>query len=95
MVSGSIPSSANFYSVTDDSHCNRIHSSLIPDNCLDNGYVRKQPEAWKEYCTKYQEKELKEGMDQSYLRANKDGVLDKTAFLQVGSASWDMTRLAS
>ena len=29
-----IPSSANILLRTDDSHCNRIHSSLIPVRCL-------------------------------------------------------------
>ena len=31
----------------------------------------------------------------AYLRASSDGVLDKTAFLQAGSASCDMTRFVS
>ena len=43
-----------FFPWTDDSHCNRIHSSLITVHCFNNGYVGKQPVAWKkEYCTKY------------------------------------------
>ena len=31
----------------DDSHCDRIHSSLTAVRCFDNGYVGKQPVAWK------------------------------------------------
>ena len=50
-------------SILDDSHCNRIHSSLIAAHCFDNGYVGKQPVAWKEYCMEYWLKELQESMD--------------------------------
>ena len=35
---------------TDESHFDRIHSSLTVVQCFDNGYVGKQPVAWKEYC---------------------------------------------
>ena len=31
-------------------HCYRIHSSLTAVHCFDDGYVRRQPMAWKEYC---------------------------------------------
>ena len=37
----------------DDSHCDRIHSSFTAVRCFDNGYVGKQPVAWKEYCAEY------------------------------------------
>ena len=37
------PSLASFLLRTDDSHCNRVHSSLTSDHCFDNGYVGKQP----------------------------------------------------
>ena len=30
--------------------------------CFDNGYVEKQPVAWKEYCAEYWLKELQESM---------------------------------
>ena len=50
-VAGSIPGSANIFLRTDDIHCIRIHSSLTAVHCFDNGYVGKQPVAWKEYCT--------------------------------------------
>ena len=33
----------------DDSHCDKIHSSLSAVCCFDNGYVGKHPVAWKEY----------------------------------------------
>ena len=39
-----------FFPRIDDSHCGRIHSSLMDVHCFDNGYVGKQPVAWKEYC---------------------------------------------
>ena len=47
----------------DDSHCDMIHSSLIAVRCFDNGYVEKQPVAWKEYCVEHWLKELQESMD--------------------------------
>ena len=37
---------------TDNNQCNRIHFSLAAVHCFDNGYVREQPVAWKEYCAK-------------------------------------------
>ena len=40
-----------------------IHSSLTAVRCLDNGYVGKQPVAWKEYCAEYWLKERQESMD--------------------------------
>ena len=52
-----------FFSRIDDSHCDRIHSSLTAVRCFDNGYVGKQPIAWKEYCAEYWLKELQESMD--------------------------------
>ena len=33
-----------------DSHCDRIHSCLTAVHCFDDGYVGKQPVAWKEQC---------------------------------------------
>ena len=33
----------------DDSHCDKNHSSFTAVHCFDNGYVVKQPVAWKEY----------------------------------------------
>ena len=41
----------------------RIHSSLTAVHCFNNGYVGKQPVAWKEYCVGYWLKELQETMD--------------------------------
>ena len=51
-----------FLSRIDDTHCDRIHSSLTTVHCFDNGYVGKQPVAWKEYCVEYWLKELQESM---------------------------------
>ena len=47
----------------DDSYCDRIRSSLTTVHCFNNGYVGKQPVAWKEYCAEYWLKELQEIMD--------------------------------
>ena len=52
-----------FFPRIDDSHCDRIHSSLIAVRCFDNGYVGKQPVACKEYCVEYWLKDLLESMD--------------------------------
>ena len=43
----------SFRGLMTDSHCDRIHSSLTAVCCYDNGYVGKQPVAWKEYCVEY------------------------------------------
>ena len=37
----------------DDSHCNRIHSSLNAVHYFNNGYVGKQSVALKDYCEEY------------------------------------------
>ena len=50
-IAGSIPGSTNIL---------RIDSSLPAVRCFDNGYVGKQPVAWKEYCGSI---ELQESMD--------------------------------
>ena len=57
------PARPKFFPTTDDSHCDWIHSSLTAVHCFDNGYVGKQPVAWKEYCAEYELKELQESMD--------------------------------
>ena len=38
---------------TDDSHCDKIHSSRTTVHCFDDGNVGKQPVAWTEYCAEY------------------------------------------
>ena len=53
-----------------DIYCDRIHSCLTAVFCFDNGYVGKQPVAWKEYCGEYWLKELKESMDRCTGRLN-------------------------
>ena len=55
-----------FFPMIDDSHCDRIHSSLTAVCCFNNGYVRKHPVAWKEYCAEYWLNELKESMDKCH-----------------------------
>ena len=76
-VTGSIPSSANILS-EDDSHCDRIHSSLTAVRCFDIGYVGKQPVAWKEYCAEYWLKELQESVDRCTDRHDITEILFKT-----------------
>ena len=44
------PAQLIFFSRIDDSHCDRIHSSLTAVHCFDNGYVGNEPVAWKQYC---------------------------------------------
>ena len=57
------PAQPIFFPRIDDSHCDRIHSSLINVRGFNNGYVGKQPVAWKEYCAYYGFKEQRESMD--------------------------------
>ena len=45
------------------SHCDRIRFSLTLVCCFDNGYMGKQPVAWKVYCAEYWLKKLQESMD--------------------------------
>ena len=47
------PIQPTFFLRIDDCHCDRIHSFLIDVHCFHNGYVRKQPMAWKEYCAEH------------------------------------------
>ena len=57
-----IPSLGNILLRIDDSHCDRIHSSLTAVRCFDNGYVGKQPVAWKEYCAECWLKDLSKAL---------------------------------
>ena len=58
--------------VRDDSHCNRIHSSLTAVNCFDHGYVGKQ------LVAEYWLKELQESMDWCTGRRDISEVMLKT-----------------
>ena len=42
-----------FFPRINDSHCNRIYSSLTAVRCFDNGYMGKLLVAWKEYSAEY------------------------------------------
>ena len=55
------PARPIFFPRIGDSHCDMIHSSRC--HCFDDGYVGKQPIAWKEYCAEYWLKELQESID--------------------------------
>ena len=63
----------------DDGHCNRFHSSLTDGSSFYNGYVGKQPVAWKEYCAECWLKELQESMDRCTGRNDITEILSKTA----------------
>ena len=62
----------------DNNDCDRIYSSLSL-HCFNNGYVGKQPVAWKEYCAEYWLKELQEGMDRCTCHCNVSEMLLKMA----------------
>ena len=42
-----------FFPRIDDSHCDKINSSLAAVHCFENSHVGKQLVAWKEYCDEY------------------------------------------
>ena len=65
---------------TDDSHCDRIHSSLTAAHCFSNRYVGKQRVAWKEYCAEYRLKELQESISRCTGHCNITEILLKTVF---------------
>ena len=62
-VAGSIMARPIFFPRIHDIYCDRLHSSLTAVCCFDNGYVGKQPVAWKEHCVEYWLKELHKSMD--------------------------------
>ena len=68
--------------MVDDSHCDRIHSSLTAVRYFDNGYVGKQPVPWKEYCVDYWLKELQESVDRSTGCRDITEILLKTPYNQ-------------
>ena len=78
-VAGSIPGGPIFFPGIDDSHCDRIHSSLTVVRCFDNEHVGKQPVAWKEYCAEHRLKELQESMDRCTGNHDITEILLKTA----------------
>ena len=82
------PCSANILPKIDDSHCDRIHFSLSAVRYFDNGYVGKQPVAWKEYCAEYWLKELQESMDKFTGRLDITDTLLKTALNTVQPSSF-------
>ena len=73
------PARPIFYPRIDGSHCDSIHSFLTAVCCFDNGYVGKQPVAWKEYCAEYWLKELQESMDRCTGRRDMTEMLLKRA----------------
>ena len=56
--------SQRFFPRIDDSHCDRIHSSLTSVYCFDDGWLcRRAASGWPAYCAEYWLKELQESMD--------------------------------
>ena len=78
-VADLIPARPIFIPRIDDSHFDRIYSSLTAVRSFDNGYVGKQPVAWKEYCVEYWLKELQESMDRCTGHSDKTEILLKMA----------------
>ena len=56
-----------------------MYSSLTAVHWFNNGYVGKQPEAWKEYCVEYCLKELQKNMNRCTDRRDITEILLKTA----------------
>ena len=69
----------------DDSHSDRIHSSLTAVHCFDNDYVGNQPVAWKEYCAEHWLKELQGRMDRCTGHHNITEILFKMALNTIQS----------
>ena len=86
------PARPIFFPRIDDSHCDRIHSFLIAVRCFDDGYVGKQPVAWKEYCAEYFLKEIQESMDRCTGRRNITETLLKTALNTIQSINQSILR---
>ena len=55
--------------------------------CFDNGYVGKQPVAWKEYCAEYWFKGLQESMAMCTGRRDKNEIMLKTVLNTIRSIS--------
>ena len=54
---------ANTLFEIDDSHCDRIPTSLTAVHYFYDGYVGKKPVAWEEYCAEDWLKGVQESMD--------------------------------
>ena len=75
------------FPIIENSHCNRIHSSFTAVRCFDNGFVAKQPVAWKEYCEEYWLYDLQESMDRCTGRRDITEILLKTALNTIQSTT--------
>ena len=79
------PARPIFFPRIDDSHRDRIPSSLTGVRCFDNGYVGKQPVGWKIYCAEYWLKELMESIDRCTGLRDITEILLKTALNTIQS----------
>ena len=75
------------HTVIDDSHCDRINSSFAAVRCFDNGFMGKQPVAWKEYCAEHWLKELQGSMDRCTGLRDITEILLKTALNTIQSTN--------
>ena len=71
----------------DDSHYDRMHSSLTAAHCFDDDYVGMQPVAWKEYCAEYRSKEFQKGMGRCTSPCDIIEITLKTALITIQSIS--------
>ena len=67
-----------FFPRIDDSHCDRILSSLTAVRCFDNDYVGKHAVAWKEYCAEYWLNRFHASMDRCAGPRNVSEILSQT-----------------
>ena len=86
-VAGLIPARPIFFPRIDDIYCDRIYSSLTTVRSFDNGYVGKQPVAWKDYCVENWLKELQESMDRCTGHSKIPEILLKTALNTIQSVN--------
>ena len=76
-----------------DHQSDRIHSSLTAVCCFNNGYVGKQPVAWKEYSAEYWLKVLQESMSMCTGRHDITEILLKTALNTIKSIFFRVTKV--
>ena len=79
------PARPIFFPRIDDSQCDSIHTSLTSVRCFNNGYVGKQPVAWKEYCAEHWLNELQESMGRCTSRRDLTEILLKTVLNTIQS----------
>ena len=69
--------------------------TLTAVRCFCNGYVGKQPLAWKEYCVEHWLKELQESMDRCTDRSDITEILLNTALNTIQSIKHNISGAAN